>query len=261
MLTRNQSQLRLSADGISDISLVDASRFRVDISANGMVTWIPGGQWKTECQVNLVAFPFDEQRCQVIFTNWVHKTAILYNMRTPGYVRLDGYSPNSEWELLNASSAVMIRTYNADEENVFELPTASFMVELRRSSGYYVLNVLIPTLTLSLISVLMFWLPPECGERVSFGITILLSFSFIMLMMSDGSDGDGGYDDDNDRDDDDGDDDYDDDDEDDTTLLLLMMMMMMLMMMMMIYVPGLLPQFRIDEGFRERQKRWPNIRV
>ena len=175
----------LSIEKTKDIALDGADSFRVEIRNNGLVTWIPGGQWITECAVNMKLFPFDTQTCNVTFINWVYKAALQYRMRNPGKIRLDVYSPNREWDLVKATSNTSILRIEFDGNLTMTLSTAMFSLELRRSSGYYVLNLIVPSMTLSLISVLMFWLPPNSGERVSFGITILLSFSVTMLMMSD----------------------------------------------------------------------------
>ena len=46
---------------------------------------------------------------------------------------------------------------------------------------YYIL----PTMLLLAIGLLVFLLPPESGERVSLGITVLLSMTVYQLLLSD----------------------------------------------------------------------------
>ncbi len=50
---------------------------------------------------------------------------------------------------------------------------------------YYMLNVLFPCVMLSLLTLLVFCMPPDAGEKVSLSITVLLSFTVFMLMVSD----------------------------------------------------------------------------
>ena len=45
--------------------------------------------------------------------------------------------------------------------------------------------MIMPSFVLSLIALLMFWLPPESGEKVSLGITVFLAFSVLMFSLSD----------------------------------------------------------------------------
>ncbi len=44
---------------------------------------------------------------------------------------------------------------------------------------------MLPCLMLSLLDLLVFCLPPESGEKVSLGITVLLSFSVFLLVIAD----------------------------------------------------------------------------
>ena len=56
-------------------------------------------------------------------------------------------------------------------------------MELERKSQYTIINILIPIILLSIMDLLVFWLPPESGEKVSLGITVLLSFSVFLLVV------------------------------------------------------------------------------
>ena len=56
-------------------------------------------------------------------------------------------------------------------------------MELERKSQYTIINVLIRIILLSIMDLLVFWLPPESGEKVSLGITVLLSFSVFLLVV------------------------------------------------------------------------------
>ncbi len=58
-----------------------------------------------------------------------------------------------------------------------------FSLKLQRKAQYSVINVIAPIVLLSLMDLLVFWLPPESGEKVSLGITVLLSFSVFLLVV------------------------------------------------------------------------------
>ena len=60
-----------------------------------------------------------------------------------------------------------------------------FTIYMRRKPLYYVMNIMLPCLMLSLLDLLVFCLPPESGEKVSLGITVLLSFSVFLLVIAD----------------------------------------------------------------------------
>ena len=60
-----------------------------------------------------------------------------------------------------------------------------FRLILKRKSVYYVMNIIIPTAVLALLSSLTFIVPTESGEKLSVGVTILLAFSVFGLILSD----------------------------------------------------------------------------
>ena len=60
-----------------------------------------------------------------------------------------------------------------------------FILYFQRQPEYYLLNILIPTIILSTLSLVVFLIPIDAGEKMSLGITILLSFSVFMLILSD----------------------------------------------------------------------------
>jgi hypothetical protein len=47
------------------------------------------------------------------------------------------------------------------------------------------MNVVAPSIMLSLLVLMVFRLPPESGEKMSLGVTLLLSYSVFLLMVSD----------------------------------------------------------------------------
>ena len=49
---------------------------------------------------------------------------------------------------------------------------------------YYILNILCPCIWLNILSLLAFCLPPDAGEKITLGITVLLSYSVFMLLVA-----------------------------------------------------------------------------
>jgi len=58
------------------------------------------------------------------------------------------------------------------------------LVHIRRRVLYYLFNIIFPCIWLSILSVLGFWLPPDSGEKITLGITVLLAFSVFMLLIA-----------------------------------------------------------------------------
>jgi len=58
------------------------------------------------------------------------------------------------------------------------------LVHIRRRILYYLFNIIFPCIWLSILSLLGFWLPPDSGEKITLGITVLLAFSVFMLLIA-----------------------------------------------------------------------------
>ncbi|KIH57161.1 Neurotransmitter-gated ion-channel transmembrane region [Ancylostoma duodenale] len=75
-----------------------------------------------------------------------------------------------------------------NETNVFDdqpYPSLYFYLVIQRRTLYYGLNLIIPSLLISLMTVLGFTLPPDAGEKITLEITILLSVCFFLSMVAD----------------------------------------------------------------------------
>ena len=55
---------------------------------------------------------------------------------------------------------------------------------LQRRTLYYTYNVIIPCVMLSSLTLLVFWMSADSGEKVSLGLTVLLAFSVFMLLIA-----------------------------------------------------------------------------
>jgi Neurotransmitter-gated ion-channel transmembrane region len=62
-------------------------------------------------------------------------------------------------------------------------PDVTFTLHIRRRTLYYLYNVIFPCVLMSALTLLVFCLPPDSGEKVTMGITVLLSFSVFLLRM------------------------------------------------------------------------------
>ena len=60
-----------------------------------------------------------------------------------------------------------------------------FSLRLRRRTLYYFSNLIMPCALIASMAVLGFYFPPESGEKVALGITILMSLTFFMSVVSD----------------------------------------------------------------------------
>ena len=91
------------------------------------------------------------------------------------------FSPNGEWELLYGSTfSITVADVHGDE-----IPMIGFTLGLKRIPDYFIYNIVMPITMLMVLSVVVYILPAEAGEKIGLQITILLAFSVMLLIMSD----------------------------------------------------------------------------
>ena len=50
---------------------------------------------------------------------------------------------------------------------------------------FYIMNIVLPCVMLSVLIMIGFFLPPDAGEKISLGISVLLAFTVFLLMIAD----------------------------------------------------------------------------
>ena len=134
--------------------------------------------------MDLYYFPFDTQHCSVKFMNWNYREDLLIFLSDSREVQMHFYTDNQEWVISSTSTFSTSHTVAGDGLK-FRFQVMGFKLDLKRQPLYYILNILVPCIILSLLSVVVFLLPTESGEKVSFGITVLLSYTIVMVMVTD----------------------------------------------------------------------------
>ena len=130
------------------------------------------GTFRTDCRIDLVAFPFDNQTCDFVFQVWQHSNTQLA-------LQLDPLEPISLQVKSSASQAMWMIDELIASERVATLDIANFSalvytVKTSRRSVYYIWNLLIPCALLSTVQLAAFFMPYG-PERVMFAITLVLS--------------------------------------------------------------------------------------
>ena len=121
------------------------------------------------------------QVCSIIFTNWVHTKRLIEFINRSPTVNLQAFHPNGEWALLNTN------TFNISMKDPMkgEFQRLGFTLRLKRIPTYFIFNITLPITFLMLLSMVVYILPAESGEKMGLQVTILLAFSLMMLILSD----------------------------------------------------------------------------
>ena len=95
---------------------------------------------------------------------------------------LTNYTPNGEWTL--AESPVLVRRVKYYTSIPEPFPEIVITFQIRRKTLYYMYNIVFPCMMMSTLTVLVFCLPPDSGEKIALGVTVLLAFSVFMLAIA-----------------------------------------------------------------------------
>ena len=76
---------------------------------------------------------------------------------------------------LKLPSKVELEYFEEDTHPDKLFPRVRFEIFLTRKFTYFLINIISPALFVIVIALTVFWLPPESGEKVSLGITVLLA--------------------------------------------------------------------------------------
>ncbi|XP_078575464.1 neuronal acetylcholine receptor subunit alpha-10-like [Branchiostoma floridae x Branchiostoma japonicum] len=151
---------------------------RVRVDSDGTVYWAFPVVASTSCDVDVVSFPFDAQACPLKFGSWLHdRSAIkLDRTKTAGNLVL---KPNAEWEVASFKPIIKEKKYGS---SIFD--EATFILAMERKWSFYFFNLLFPCFLLALLATLSFYVPAESGDKISFGVTVLLALSVFLLMIA-----------------------------------------------------------------------------
>lgn len=151
------------------------------VSNEGKVFWPPPAKLRSSCKIDITFFPFDDQVCNMKFGSWTYDGFQVDITNRSARVDLSNYIYSGEWDLLDVT-VVRNEVYYACCEEPY--PDVTFKIVMRRRTLYYLFNIIFPCIWLTVLSLLGFWLPPDSGEKITLGITVLLAFSVFMLLIA-----------------------------------------------------------------------------
>lgn len=156
----------------------------------GKVVWKPPAIYKSFCEIDVEYFPFDEQTCFMKFGSWTYDGYLVdlrHLKQSPDSDNIDigidlqEYYISVEWDIMKVPAVRNEKFYSCCEE---PYPDIIFNITLRRKTLFYTVNLIIPCVGISFLSVLVFYLPSDSGEKISLCISILLSLTVFFLLLA-----------------------------------------------------------------------------
>uniref|UniRef100_A0A8C4NH07 Cholinergic receptor, nicotinic, alpha 3 n=1 Tax=Eptatretus burgeri TaxID=7764 RepID=A0A8C4NH07_EPTBU len=156
-------------------------RTKAMLKFDGTVLWTPPAIFKSSCKIDVTYFPFDYQNCTLKFGIWTHDKAQIDLRLVGSKINLKDFWENGEWVIIDVPGYKHEIKYDCCED-IFQ--DITYSVYIRRLPLFYTINLIIPCLLISFITVLVFYLPSDCGEKVTLCISVLLSLTVFLLVIT-----------------------------------------------------------------------------
>ncbi|CAB0043657.1 unnamed protein product [Trichogramma brassicae] len=150
----------------------------VIVSHTGEVVWLSHGIFRSSCDIDVEYFPFDEQRCVLKWASWTYDGYQLQLEKQSEQGDVSNYQPNGEFDLVNFTAKRNEEYYSCCPE---PYPDITYEIRLRRRPMFYVFNLILPCILINGIALLVFYVPSESGEKVTLGISALLSMTVFLM--------------------------------------------------------------------------------
>ncbi|XP_023318652.1 acetylcholine receptor subunit alpha-like [Trichogramma pretiosum] len=175
-----------NADGNFEVTLAT----KATLNYTGRVEWKPPAIYKSSCEIDVEYFPFDEQTCVMKFGSWTYdgfQVDLRHIDEVQGSnvvdigVDLSEFYTSVEWDILEVPAVRNEKFYTCCDEPYLDI---TFNITMRRKTLFYTVNLIIPCMGISFLTILVFYLPSDSGEKVSLSISILLSLTVFFLLLA-----------------------------------------------------------------------------
>uniref|UniRef100_A0A3Q3KRH7 Cholinergic receptor, nicotinic, beta 4 (neuronal) n=1 Tax=Mastacembelus armatus TaxID=205130 RepID=A0A3Q3KRH7_9TELE len=145
---------------------------------NGTINWLPPAIYKSACKIEVKHFPFDQQNCTLKFRSWTYDHTEIDLILKSEVASMDDFTPSGEWDILALPGR---RTVNPLDPTYVDL-TYDFII--KRKPLFYTINLIIPCVLITSLAILVFYLPSDCGEKMTLCISVLLALTVFLLLIS-----------------------------------------------------------------------------
>ncbi|NP_001234904.1 nicotinic acetylcholine receptor alpha 4 subunit isoform X2 [Nasonia vitripennis] len=174
-----------NADGNYEVTLMT----KATVYYSGLVVWQPPAVYKSSCSIDVEFFPYDVQTCVLKLGSWTYdgfKVDLRHMDEKTGSnvvdvgVDLSEFYMSVEWDILEVPAVRNEKFYTCCDEPYLDI---TFNITMRRKTLFYTVNIIIPCMGISFLTVLTFYLPSDSGEKVTLSISILISLHVFFLLV------------------------------------------------------------------------------
>ncbi|XP_066916154.1 acetylcholine receptor subunit alpha-like 1 isoform X1 [Clytia hemisphaerica] len=180
--------IMLYNDGSEEVvSHTDLHRSKVLIKDDGQLIWTNLVTNKATCQVDVTWFPMDEQVCNLTFGSWSYSKNVMdikfKNKKKDSDMIKSGYHiPNGEWDIEKVEFFEEEKSFDCCQQ---PFSVVTLQVSMVRYPDFYYLYVFLPFISQLILFLLIFHIHPDQGDRLSYGVALLLNMTMYMIFLSD----------------------------------------------------------------------------
>ena len=123
------------------------------------------------------------QACQLEIGAWAYKSSRMNLTNVSSSVETAEFKLNGEWDMVSTSTKWMEVMLPCCPD--IRYSKVVFTLYMNRRYIFYVMNIVLPCALLSILILMVFCVPPDAGEKISAGISVLLAFTVFLLMLAD----------------------------------------------------------------------------
>ena len=164
----------------SFMELTTSTSYQVKIYSNGRSEFAPGGLIRFKCSLNLRIFPFDSMICTARTELWFYSAEKEFYDESQKELNLLNFSDHEQWSLQTTYIEYRQLYY---ETSGYSYNNAFFNVVLKRKSGYYLVNLILPSITLSLLESVTFILTESHAIRIQVSVLLLLAYTMFLAII------------------------------------------------------------------------------
>ena len=140
---------------------------------------------KSKCGLDLKYYPFDVQKCDLIFSSWTYNHTMLN-------ISLKNCQPSydsSAYRIVTGDHLLKLHGVRAVRELFQEEGSGLFTLihynlYIQRRATFYIITFLLPSILINITGLLACLVPAECGEKTTLGVSTMLSMYVFLVTVS-----------------------------------------------------------------------------